>query len=211
MSTMAKKSFFFVKLKLPLLVFFGLTTPASAAPILLNSSFEDNNVTTGSYLYAGSVVADPWVFDGGSGISANSSAWFGFTSTGDYFAFLQLSSAVSQTFTSDGDYKIGISFDMVERTAGYSPDQVVEVWFDGARQTSINPGSSWNTYTLNDITVGVGSHSLEFRGISTYDAAGDASAFIDNIQLTSTPVPEPAAVSLLAFGVIPWIIRRWSA
>lgn len=211
MSTMAKKSFLFVKLKLPLLVFLGLTTPASAAPILLNSTFENNNVSSGSYLYAGTVVAEPWVFDGGSGISANSSAWSGYTSNGNYFVFLQNTSSVSQTFNSDGDYKLDISFDMVERTAGYSPDQVVEVWFDGTRQTSINPESSWNTYTLNDIAIGSGSHSLEFRGISTYEAAGDASAFLDNIQMTSRPVPEPATVSLLAVGLIPWIIRRWSA
>lgn len=198
-----------MKFNFAALLLLGFASSANAAPILVNSSFESNNVNSGSYYYAGTVNADPWSFAGGSGVASNGSAWTGATSSGNYFAFLQTISSVSQTFSSDGNYNLGISFDMVERTAGYSPNQVVEVWFDGVQQTSIDPGASWVTYTLAPIMIGSGSHTLEFRG--TYNGGQDASAFIDNVQMSSTPVPEPATVSLLAVGLIPLIIRRRSA
>lgn len=177
---------------------------------MLNSSFESNNVYTGSYLYSGSVTAVPWLFTGGSGISGNYSAWGGVTSNGDYFAFLQTTSSVRQSFSNNGIYSLDISFDMVERP-GYSPYQIVEVWFDDILQASIDPGDAWSTYSLNNLAVSSGNHTLEFRGISAYEVVGDATAFLDNIQMTSTPVPEPAAMSLIAIDLIPWFSRRRNA
>ncbi|NTU52696.1 MAG: hypothetical protein HGA97_03145 [Chlorobiaceae bacterium] len=204
---MTSKSFFFAKLELTLFLLFGITTTVSAAPLLLNTSFEINNVAPSSFLYAGAVAAEPWLFERGAGISGNYSSWSGLTNSGDYFAFLQSTASVSQTFISDGDYKLDISFDMVERS-GYSPNQIVEVWFDGTLQTSINPGDNWSTYSLNDVAIGTGSYTLEFRGITTGE---DTSVFLDNIQMTASSAPEPGMVSLLGVGLLPWIIRRRSA
>ncbi|MBK1642041.1 hypothetical protein CKO12_09175 [Chromatium okenii] len=188
---------------------FGLTTTqAYAAPILENTSFEVSSVTSFSgmnaFQYAGVVNAAPWSFTGLSGISENDTAWFGVASSGGYFAFLQQDSSVSQTFFSNGNYNLSISFDLVDRPF-YPADQNVQIWVDSILQTTIDPTAFWATYTVDNLIVGAGSHTLEFRGIYT---AADASSFLDNIQMTAVNVSEPALLSLLAIGLFGFARRR---
>gem|GEM_PF-5416382 len=188
---------------------FGLTTTqAYAVPVLENTSFEVSSVTSllgmSAFQYAGVVNAEPWSFTGLSGISKDNTHWIGETNSGSYFAFLQQASSVSQTFFSDGDYNLSISFDLVDRPV-LSQNQNIQIWVDSILQTTINPTAFWATYTIDNLIVGAGSHTLEFRGIYT---AADASSYLDNIQMTAVNVSEPALLSLLAIGLLGFARRR---
>ncbi len=188
-----------------ILVLVVLVTPAQAVPFLSNTSFETNNVGAGSYRYAiNSLAAAPWAFSGGAGISADNSAWGGNTPYGNYFTFLQNNSILQQTFISDGRYELDLSFAMIER-AGYSPNQVVQVRLDDLLLAAINPGSTWTTYSYQNLVIGAGSHTLQFTGTNTM---GDASAFLDNVQMTATAIPEPPLLGLLGLGVIGLVLTR---
>lgn len=191
------------------LILSAVAAQAAAVPILQNTSFETNNITTtgsGAYKYAGSVVAAPWTFSGGAGISRNGSAWGGTTASGDFFAFLQRTSAITQVFNSDGDYDLDFSFDLADRTNFGTQNQVVEVLLDGTLYSSINASNSWTTFNLLNVAIGAGNHTLEFRGTNPQNAL-DTTTFLDNIRMTATArqsqnnVPEPATLGLLGLGI----------
>ncbi len=187
------------------LVLAVMALPATATPILSNTSFENNNVSLGGYRYAtNALIANPWVFSGGAGISADSSAWGGVTPYGNYFSFLQNTSRVQQTFLSDGNYELDLSFALTER-GGYSPNQVIEVRLDNQLLAAINPGNTWANHSYLNLEIGAGSHTLEFRG--TYTQA-DASAFLDNVQITATAIPEPRMLHLVGLGIIGLVLTR---
>lgn len=180
-------------------------SPVGAAPILGNGSFETNNVPAGSYRYAmNGLAAAPWDFSGGAGISADYSAWGGNTPYGNYFTFLQNTSVLQQTFISDGRYELDLSFAMIER-AGYSPNQVVQVRLDDLLLAAINPDSTWTTYSYQNLVIGAGSHTLKFSGTYTF---ADASAFLDNVQMTATAIPEPPLLGLVGLGLAGLVLTR---
>ncbi|MYM23277.1 PEP-CTERM sorting domain-containing protein [Duganella sp. FT135W] len=184
------------------------TSAFAAVPSLTNASFEDNTVGNG---YAYGNVASGWSFTGGGAVSHNYTAWNGVTASGDYFAVLQTAASISQTFTSDVGGVYSINFDMALRS-GYNAGQVVSVTLDGNNLGTFPAASTaWGNFSTSSITLGAGAHTLSFQGL-TQDH-GDTSAFIDNVSLNVSAVPEPATYGMLmaGLGLVGFVARRRKA
>ncbi|MCX5805532.1 MAG: hypothetical protein NT010_05610 [Proteobacteria bacterium] len=142
-----------------------------------------------------------WTFSGGTGVSDSYTAWGGAAYDGSRFAFLkQADSSISQSFNLTSTSKVAIDFFMALRP-GYPAGQQVKVLLDGFEKSLFPANSSeWAEKTVDFGVLSAGSHILAFIG--TGSGALDTSAYLDNIQLTATPVPLPSALYLLAPGLL---------
>jgi hypothetical protein len=173
-----------------------LPVTAFASSVLLNGGFEDTTVGAG---YAYGNVAANWLFTDNSGVSSNSTAWNGTASEGTHFAFLQMVSSISQSFNSAALSNDLLTFDLMLRP-GYASGQTVQILFDGQIVGSISPTlTSWQTFNYALSSVAAGSHTVTFKGLG-YNGL-DTSAFLDNVSLTPSAVPLPAALPLMLSGL----------
>jgi hypothetical protein len=219
---------------------FFVSTAALAGPSLINASFETNNLYTnpnptsgsGGYLYGAqwdylgpvAVSAPGWSFKGtsptptpgGSGLSYSHTAWGGVASDGNTFAFLQNKGEIDQSFASASAENYQFSFDLVQRTTccGYVGQQSVSVELDGNVIWSGTPGLTWATVSVNALDIAGGNHTLGFFGTNPNNVF-DTSVFLDNVVMTSTPVPaapvpepETYAMMLVGLGLLGAIGRR---
>ncbi|QLG88304.1 PEP-CTERM sorting domain-containing protein [Chitinibacter bivalviorum] len=177
-----------------------------------NASFENNNVS-GGYLYAPQVVATGWSFANGAGVSANSTAWGGITQSGNYFAFLQNTASISQTFNNTNAANLSFSFDLAQRSAWNNGGaQTIDVLFDNQKYASFTPKNSlgwdtWGSFSFTVNNVNAGSHTLAFIGVNPLHA-GDTAAFLDNVAVNVAPVPEPETYALMGMGLVALIAAR---
>lgn len=196
-----------MKKGISLFLAFASSAALAADPVLVNTGFEVNTVGAG---YAYGDVATGWDFSGGAGVSANNTAWKGVTTSGNYFAFLQVVSSISQTFSSGSLSNYSFSFDSALRP-GYQSGQTVQVSLDGQLLGTVaSMTTAWITTTFSATNVAAGTHTLSFSGTADYLQFGDTSAFIDNIRMTVTPVPEPEtyAMMLAGLGLLGCMARR---
>jgi hypothetical protein len=168
----------------------------AASPSLSNGSFESNSVG-GGYAYGN--VAAGWSFTGGSGVSSNGTAWRGTTSSGSHFAFLQNTASISQSFVSTSAFNYTFFFDTALR-AFYNAGQRVVVQLNGNQIGAFTPTTSWSSVSVSALNVGAGTHTLSFLGTNPTHAS-DTSAFIDNVSISVSPVPEPETYALMLAGL----------
>lgn len=168
----------------------------AASPSLLNSSFESTSVG-GGYAYGN--VATNWSFTGGAGVSSNGTAWYGSTGSGSHFAFLQNTASITQSFVSTSAFNYTFSLDIALRPY-YNVGQAVVVQLDGNQIGTFTPTTSWSSVSASALNVGAGSHTLAFLGTNPTHA-GDTSAFIDNVSMSVTAVPEPETYALMLAGL----------
>jgi hypothetical protein len=158
-----------------------------------NGGFETPNVGTGSgaYQYNPSGTGVGWTFDSGSGVAGNGS---GFTAgnpnapEGTQVAFLQATGSFSQSVTfAAGTYSI--SFKAAQRQNYQSSAQTFDVYVDGTKIGSFQPGSTnYDSYTTNSFTFATaGNHTITFVSTDLIDG-GDNTAFIDQATI-NTVVP----------------------
>jgi hypothetical protein len=179
----------------------------AATPTIDNGSFETTTVGSG-YWYGN--AASGWSFLDGAGVTANGTAWNGAASDGAYFAFLQNTASITQTFTSTVAASYTFDFDLALR-AGYAAGQVVAVSLDGVELGQYTASLGWSSTTVSAYNIGAGSHTLSFAGITTN--AGDTSAFLDNVAMSVSAVPEADTYAMLlaGLGVVGFVARRRKA
>ena len=196
----------------------GCGLAAHAETVLVNGSFETNNVGSG-YRYAESgVAASGWTFSGGAGVSANHTAWSGYTGAGNYFAFLQNSATVKQQIQVTSLTELAVSFAMSQRSAwNQGGAQTVAMMLDGIILGIYTPYAdggwdSWQNYSAVASKVAAGQHWLSFVGLNPYHAA-DTAVFLDQVSLAVTPVPEPEIYMSLLVGLcgLGWVRRQRQA
>lgn len=200
----------------------GLIGLASASSfgqnVLVNSGFETNNVSTSdawtAYKYAPTVVAETWSFLGNAGVSSVLSDFGGYTpsnSSSSFYGFLQSTpwdtaiSTISQTFSTSGAANLSISFEAAQRNR-YAPTvaQTIGVLVNGVQVGSFGLAlgadgtTSWTNYVLNASVLSAGTHTLSFVAATT---GTDTTAFLDNVSMGVTAVPEPSTYAMLLAGL----------
>ena len=200
-----------MKLKSIVLVVAAALSSASAfadpvLPTLQNTSFETTTVG-GGYGYGD--VATGWSITGGGAVSSNGTAWEGTTTSGTHFGVLQNISSISQTFTSGIQADYSFSFDLALRGSHYDAGQAVAVKLDGQLLGTFSPTTSWSALSVSALQVAAGTHTLQFAGTNPLNKV-DTSAFLDNVTMTVTPVPEPEtyAMFLAGLGLMGAVARR---
>ena len=170
---------------------------AAAQDQIIDGGFETPGLVGGGYVVAPS--GTPWQYSGLAGISYNNSGLTSGTVNAPYGAqvgFLMNNGSMSQTVYLDAN-TYNISFMAIQRAAGQTQPQQIEVLVDGAAVGLITPvnsnmnaltgATSTPTYTLyqtsnfTELTAGV--HTIEFLGTSP--AVGQSTAFIDQVSLTA--------------------------
>lgn len=91
----------------------------------------------------------------------------------------------------------------------------VRVLFDGAPLSftggaqSITPVNGvMGSYTAIALNVTAGAHTVTFQGTIPI-SSGDHSTYVDNIGVTSSAVPEPSAIVVMAMGLIGLLAYAW--
>lgn len=193
---------------------FEVSAIANAATISV-SNFGFETPVTSTFAYnptGGSWTFSPSSNNSGSGLSANGS---GFTSSnssapqGTQVAFLQKSGTISQTlsgFAPGGVYTI--TFSAANRaTSGFNAKQSWNVKKDGTVIASFsNIPTTYADYTAS-FTASASAHTLSFVGTS----GSDATVFLDNIRISSTPPAAPANLSAAASPSNSQINLAWAA
>jgi hypothetical protein len=158
-----------------------LTQTASAS--LSDAGFESPVLGAGKFLY--NPAGTPWVYTGNAGVAANGS---GFTAAnpsapeGTQVGFLQQTGSFSQTVAGLAAGTYQLSFQAAQRANSQSSRQDFRVLVDGVAVGTFTPsGTSYSSLTAT-FTVAAGSHTITFQGLDS--AAGDNTAFIDNVRLT---------------------------
>jgi hypothetical protein len=153
---------------------------------LTDAGFESPSVGTGSF---GSFLYDPvglsWTYTGDAGVAGNGS---GFTAgnpgapEGTQVGFLQGTGTISQAvnFAAAGLYRISLG--AAQRGNYQASRQDFSVLVDGVAVGTFTPsGTSYQTYTTAAFSVGVGAHTITFRGLDS--AGGDNTAFLDQVRI----------------------------
>jgi hypothetical protein len=151
---------------------------------------------------------DGWTYDNSAIVNGQAgSDWYGPIPPngfgGDQFAALQLTSSLSQTFTSPGgDLMLSwLSAGRPNNYGTYAGDQTYLVELDaqtiGAFSTVSSPpfDVTFSLETLDMGDVSAGSHTLTFQGLATTDET----AFLDNVSIATVPEPSTWAMMLLGF------------
>lgn len=184
-----------------------LSTRAAAVEIVANGDFEMNPPDTGW-----SIVGIP-LFGDWSGLfstATTNTVWFGGYSNADDEIFQNVDlGALPGTAT--------LSFDLAIYSDDWDGFDFLDVYLGGNLLDSIDLGDPGYTGTPTlsskmpysyDVSAMVGLGVQELRFVGTTDSSFDCSAFLDNVSIDVSAVPEPSSIAVLALGALTLIRRR---
>ena len=210
-----------VTLATVLFVSSALPLGGALASTLLDGSFETQGAASSisDYCYGADCASGAWSFSalvpGSAGdglISQSGVAWGQAIAGGDgsYFAFIQIEGSFSQTFTATQTGTAVLNWVDASRTNSGSPNTYT-VSVNGTLVGTYNPTSSSflaESSAPFSLTAG-NNYMVTFLG--TPPDGADRTAFIDNVSLTTTPLPAALplfATGLGALGLIGWRRKR---
>lgn len=174
-----------------------LSTQANAN-LVINGSFEDPDIPTGSW----SVLnpAPGWTIGQGSGLEIRDNK-VGTAYAGDQFAELDShnNSSIMQTLSTVSGQSYSLSFAYAGRIGQSATTNNIQVFWNGSLLQDITAagGASHNWTVYNFVVNGTGSDELKFLAAGTNDSYGGS---LDAISVTASvsAVPVPAALPLMA-------------
>ncbi len=205
MTVKKKFAIFIVTLVSALLV---CGSPAHASSILINGSFEEPNIPTGTFQVFSSIPG--WTTTFGSGIEIQDNV-AGSPFDGDQFVELDSfnNSGMVQAIPTVIGQMYNLSFAYSPRPRVSAASNGIDVFFDGALVTSLtgSGGTQTNWTVFNFMVTATGTSSpLEFRATGISDSLG---GYLDAASFSPRVVPEPFTLLLLGTGLAMAGVKRY--
>jgi hypothetical protein len=185
----------------------GLAAIGAQANELSNGTFEGVvNDHGGEYCYGSNCVVPDWsaplLISSTSGAWGNPSATTNGIALGSFVAGIQNSGVLTSDFDLIAGHSYSLTWDDAGR-AGYDTHSYnVTAAGQEVSFVTTTAGQGWSEHTVT-FTAGA-SGDLSFAGVDTRDGT----SFIDNVSITTTAIPEPAALLLMLAGVLPLLAWR---
>ncbi|GAA5117873.1 hypothetical protein JIN84_16765 [Luteolibacter yonseiensis] len=183
-------------------VFIDAVRISTATPAIPNFSFETPNIGTGGGSYRYNPSGATWIFsaqsgNSGSGIAGNGSAFNNADAPlGTQAGIVQALGSISQTvsgFTVGKTYTL--NFSAAQRGgASQQGGQTWNVKVNNAVIQSYSPGSTGYTPCSATFTATATTQNIAFAGTNLN--GGDNTVFIDNVTLSSPPLPAAPVIAL---------------
>ena len=184
---------------------FGVAALGAQANELANGDFESSSSSTGSYCYGSACsVADwtaPLLIASTSGPWGNPSAAAGSIGLGNWVAGIQNNAVLSSDFAFVAGHTYTLTWDDAGR-AGYDTHSYdLTVGGVSFAEYTTAAGQAWSEHSVSFLATS--DAALTFSGVDTRDGT----TFIDNVSVTTTAVPEPTSLLMMAvatLGLLAW-------
>ena len=184
---------------------FGVAALGAQANEIANGDFESSSSSTGSYCYGSNCsVADwtaPLLIAASSDPWGNPSATAGAIGLGNWVAGIQN----NQVLSSDFDFVAGHTYTLTWDDAGRASYDTHSYDLTAAGNTfaeyTTTAGQAWSEHSVS--FTAYSDADLTFSGVNTRDGT----TFIDNVSVTTTAVPEPTSLLMMAvatLGLLAW-------
>lgn len=168
------------------------------ADVIINGSFEDPTLGTGSWTTFAAIPG--WTADYGSIELRNSVAGIAY----DGLNFVELdsygNSSMSQTVSTELGKLYDLSYYYAPRPGIIDASNYIELYFNGTLIDSVtgysNAPDAW--LLRNFAVIGTGLDTIQFRAAGNSDSYGGS---IDNVSMELAAVPEPTSLLLLGTGL----------